>query len=114
MVEGDGASTSTGSRQEHTRAAIISVESDYSLYSRTWQQRNAFHIYCLSLFMCLSVTMSTHPGISAFICSSDNPATVSPCSARIGKPGVLGRIEGDLFVPLLFVLFRYGKWLAGD
>ena len=42
VVEGDGASTSTGSRQEHTRAAIISVESDYSLYSRTWQQRNAF------------------------------------------------------------------------
>ncbi len=111
VVEGaadGGASTSTGQgRTETTRAAIISVESDYSLYSRTWQQRNAFTIYCLALFLCLCVTMSTHPGISSFICSVDNPAAVSPCAARNGRPGLAGRIQGDLFVPLLFVLFRW-------
>ncbi|GIL90052.1 hypothetical protein Vretimale_18111 [Volvox reticuliferus] len=107
-----GPSTSTGSRNETTRAAIISVESDYTIYSRTWQQRNAFYIYCTSLFLCLCVTMSTHPGISSFICSVDNPAKVSPCASRNDKPGVLGRIQGDLFVPLLFVLFSLGDFLG--
>lgn len=115
VVEGaadGGPSTSTGQgRTETTRAAIISVESDYSLYSRTWQQRNAFTIYCMALFLCLCVTMSTHPGISSFICSVDNPAAVSPCAARNGRPGLAGRIQGDLFVPLLFVLFR---WAIGN
>lgn len=116
VVEGaadGGPSTSTGQgRTETTRAAIISVESDYSLYSRTWQQRNAFTIYCMALFLCLCVTMSTHPGISSFICSVDNPAAVSPCAARNGRPGLAGRIQGDLFVPLLFVLFSVGDFLG--
>ncbi|KAG2422806.1 hypothetical protein HXX76_015753 [Chlamydomonas incerta] len=113
VEEPGGPSTSTGqTRSETTRAAIVSVESDYSLYSRTWQARNAFHIYCVSLFLCLCVTMSTHPGISSFICSVDNPARVSPCAAHNGKPGLLGRIQGDLFVPLLFVLFSLGDFLG--
>lgn len=46
--------------------------------------------------------MATHPGISSFICSVNNPATVSPCASRTNK----GRLFGDLFVPLL-----YGAWL---
>ncbi|KAG2490316.1 hypothetical protein HYH03_011267 [Edaphochlamys debaryana] len=116
VVEGSGdsgASTSTGQgRTETTRAAIVCVESDYSLYSRTWQARNAFSIYCLALFLCLCVTMSTHPGLSAFICSVDNPAKVSPCAARNDRDGLLGRIQGDLFVPLLFVLFSLGDFLG--
>ncbi|KXZ48068.1 hypothetical protein GPECTOR_30g163 [Gonium pectorale] len=109
----DGASTSTGQRSETTRAAIISVESDYSLYSRTWQARHAFQIYCAALFLCLCVTMSTHPGLSSFICSVDNPAKVSPCAASVAStPGIMGRIQGDLFVPLLFVLFSLGDFLG--
>lgn len=110
VVEGpsDGASTSSGARVEHTRAAIISVETDYSQASRSWQMRNAFHIYCVALFFCLGVTMSAHPGISAFICSVDNPATVSPCASRTSA----GRLSGDLFVPFLFVLFAVGDYLG--
>ena len=63
-------------RTETTRAAIISVESDYSLQGRTWQWRNAFHIYCVALFVCFTVTLGTHPGITSFICSTQNPAQV--------------------------------------
>ena len=65
-----------GGRTETTRAAIISVESDYSQQGRTWQWRNAFHIYCLALFVCFVVTMGLHPGITSFICSTQNPAFV--------------------------------------
>mmetsp|Transcript_31022 Transcript_31022/g.68826 ORF Transcript_31022/g.68826 Transcript_31022/m.68826 type:complete len:479 (-) Transcript_31022:805-2241(-) len=108
VVEGDGGSTSTGSRVEHTRAAIISVETDYTQHHRSWQMRNAFNIYCLALFNCLFVTMSAHPGISSFICSSLNPAVVSPCTSRTSY----GRLAGDLFVPLLYVLFAIGDFFG--
>ena len=77
VVEGDGAGTSSGGRTETTRAAIISVESDYSQQGRTWQWRNAFNIYCVALFVCFVVTMGLHPGITSFICSTQNPAFVS-------------------------------------
>lgn len=52
-AQGDGGSTSTGSRAEHTRAAIISVETDHTQRRRSWQYRHAFYIYCVSLFLCL-------------------------------------------------------------
>lgn len=42
--------------------------------------------------------MSSHPGISSFICSVHNPAAVSPCVSRTQY----GRLAGDLFVPLLY------------
>jgi hypothetical protein len=42
--------------------------------------------------------MSTHPGISSFMCSIHNPAAVSPCASRTSY----GRLAGDLFVPLLY------------
>lgn len=105
---GDGPSTSSGQRTEYTRAAIISVESDYSQINRSWQTKNAFHIYCLALFFCLCVTMGTHPGISAFICSTHNDAVVSPCAPDSPQ----GRLYGDLFVPFLFVLFAVGDFLG--
>lgn len=108
VVDGDGAGTSSGSRTEYTRAAIISVESDYTQIGRSWQRRNAFHIYCLALFFCLCVTMGTHPGISAFICSTNNSATVSPCASTSSA----GRLYGDLFVPFLFVLFSVGDFFG--
>ena len=105
---GDEPSTSNGQRIEYTRAAIISVESDYSQINRSWQKRNAFYIYCLALFFCLCVTMGTHPGISAFICSTHNEAVVSPCAPTSPQ----GRLYGDLFVPFLFVLFSIGDFLG--
>ncbi len=48
-----GPGSSTGARVEHTRAAIISVESDFSQAGRSWQHRHAFTIYCIALFFCL-------------------------------------------------------------
>ena len=42
--------------------------------------------------------MSSHPGISSFICSVNNPALVSPCAPKTQY----GRLSGDLFVPLLY------------
>ncbi|GAX77749.1 hypothetical protein CEUSTIGMA_g5192.t1 [Chlamydomonas eustigma] len=108
VVEGDGASTSTGNRTEYTRAAIISVETDYSQAARSWQWRYAFEIYCAALFICFVVTMGMHPGITSFICSMENPAKVSPCAASTAS----GRIYGDLFVPLLYVLFSLGDFLG--
>uniref|UniRef100_A0A7S0WNE4 Equilibrative nucleoside transporter n=1 Tax=Chlamydomonas leiostraca TaxID=1034604 RepID=A0A7S0WNE4_9CHLO len=109
VVEGDGASTSTGQRVEHTRAAIISVESDYTQATRSWQHKHAFTLYCAALFFCLGLTMCIHPGISSFICSVHNPAAVSPC---VSRPPGFGRLAGDLFVPLLYVLFAIGDFLG--
>lgn len=108
VVEGDGAATSSGSRTEYTRAAIISVESDYSQHSRSWQRQHAFYIYCLALFFCFVVTMGVHPGITSFLCSVKNPALVSPCASMTSA----GRLYGDLFVPLIFVLFNVGDFLG--
>eukprot|EP00798_Chlamydomonas_sp_ICE-L_P016322 gene16322-22512_t len=107
VVEGE-AGGSDGTQEVHRRAAIISVESDYSQRSRSWQMRNAFIIYCFALLMCLMVTMGTHPGVSSFICSSLNPAIVSPCTPRPES----GRMNGDLFVPVLYVLFSVGDYLG--
>lgn len=115
VVEGNdpapGTSASAGtSHVEHTRAAIISVETDYSQLSRGWQHRFAFWIYCAALFCCLFVTMGMHPGITSFICSSSNPATVSPCASNTAH----GRLYGDLFVPMLYVLFSVGDFLGRE
>lgn len=110
VVEGDGAASSSGSRTEYTRAAIISVETDYTQASRSWQRLHAFPIYCAALFLCFVVSFGIHPGITAFLCSVDNPALVSPCAAA--APG--GRLYGDLFVPLLFVLFAVGDFLGRE
>mmetsp|Transcript_26384 Transcript_26384/g.78336 ORF Transcript_26384/g.78336 Transcript_26384/m.78336 type:complete len:479 (-) Transcript_26384:1148-2584(-) len=112
VVEGDPAvaGPSSGPRTEHTRTAIVSVETDYTQQGRSWQRRNAFYIYCAALFCCLCVTMAIHPGVTSFICSSRNPALVSPCSAN--SPG--GRLYGDLFVPLLYVLFSLGDFLGRE
>ncbi|MEW5311898.1 MAG: hypothetical protein WDW38_003575 [Sanguina aurantia] len=95
-----------------TRTAIVSVESDHSLFTRSWQRRNAFTIYCVALFNCLAVTMSSHPGISSFICSVNNPALTSPCTSRLGQGPLGGRLFGDLFVPLLYVMFSVGDFLG--
>ncbi|KAF5831381.1 hypothetical protein DUNSADRAFT_13197 [Dunaliella salina] len=108
VVEGDGAGTSTGGRTEHTRAAIISVETDHTQRKRSWQYHHAFTIYCVSLFLVLGITMAIHPGISSFICSVENPARVSPCASRTEK----GRLYGDLFVPLLYVVFAVGDFVG--
>uniref|UniRef100_A0A7S3VLA4 Uncharacterized protein n=1 Tax=Dunaliella tertiolecta TaxID=3047 RepID=A0A7S3VLA4_DUNTE len=108
VVEGDGAGSSTGSRTEHTRAAIISVETDHTQRKRSWQYHHAFSIYCISLFLVLGITMAIHPGISSFICSVENPARVSPCASRTEK----GRVYGDLFVPLLYVVFAVGDFVG--
>ncbi|KAL6749212.1 nucleoside transporter-domain-containing protein [Haematococcus lacustris] len=99
---------SSGRPREQTRAAIISVETDYSQASRSWQHKNAFSIYCVALFFCLGVTMSSHPGISSFICSVENPALVSPCASRTSS----GRLTGDLFVPMLYVVFSLGDYFG--
>lgn len=55
-------------------------------------------LWATSVVWYRGVTMATHPGISSFICSVNNPATVSPCASRTDK----GRLFGDLFVPLLY------------
>lgn len=65
-----------------------------------------FLLYCLALFLTSFVTLSVFPGITAFICSVDNPATSSPCAAHTAA----GRLAGDLFVPVMFVAFNVGDF----
>lgn len=90
------ASPAAGPQQQRTstRTAIVSVESDHSLFTRSWQRRNAFTIYCVALFNCLAVTMSSHPGISSFICSVNNPALVR----TVMRCGCAGRHQRRLAV----------------
>jgi equilibrative nucleoside transporter 1/2/3 len=113
-VQDSNASTSSGPTRS-TRASIISVEtiSIREVESVPWVKRNAFNLYCLSLFFLFVASFSVHPGVSAFVCSVQNPATSSPC---ISRPSA-GRLFGDLFVPLLFVVFSVfdflGRMLAG-
>jgi equilibrative nucleoside transporter 1/2/3 len=74
--------------------------------ARSWQQRHAFSIYCLVLLWTLAVTQMVHPGITSFICSVSNPATVSPCSPHADA----GRYAGNLFVPSMYVVFSLGDF----
>ena len=52
------------------------------------------------------------PGVSCFICSEYNPASLSPCAPRGNLPGILGRLTGDLFVGSIFVLFSFGDYIG--
>eukprot|EP00882_Tetradesmus_deserticola_P012330 GHRQ01013069.1.p1 GENE.GHRQ01013069.1~~GHRQ01013069.1.p1 ORF type:complete len:546 (+),score=187.19 GHRQ01013069.1:592-2229(+) len=69
---------------------------------------SAFLIYALSMVLTMGCSLAVWPGITAFICSVDNPAKTSPCSAASSAASKLGRITGDLFVPITFVVFGAG------
>lgn len=67
-----------------------------------------FVIYAISIFFTMGVSLAVWPGVTAFFCSVDNPATSSPCAPRGAHDGIWGRLTGDLFVPVTFVAFGLG------
>lgn len=83
-------------------AALESSDSEY--FDVPQHSSAAFIVYALSIVVCMAASLSVFPGITAFICSVENPATTSPCAARTP----FGRFEGDLFVPAMFVVFAVG------
>lgn len=66
----------------------------------------AFVVYATSIVLTMGCSLAVWPGITAFICSVDNPAKTSPCAATADSK--YGRISGDLFVPITFVVFGVG------
>ncbi|KAF6256573.1 hypothetical protein COO60DRAFT_1640642 [Scenedesmus sp. NREL 46B-D3] len=66
---------------------------------------SAFISYALSMVLTMGCSLAVWPGITAFICSVDNPAQTSPCAATSSVDSRFGRITGDLFVPITFVVF---------
>ena len=64
----------------------------------------AFVVYAMSILLVMAGSLSVWPGVTAFICSEYNPATVSPCAASSSK----GRFQGDLWVPAMFLVFAIG------
>lgn len=72
-----------------------------------------FMRYCGAIFASFAVTLSVFPGVTAFVCSVNNPATVAPCAASAPA----GRLFGDLFVPATYLLFNAadfaGRAMAG-
>lgn len=79
-------------------AAVAQVEED--------RQRStlSFVLYACSIVLVMAGSLSVWPGVTAFICSVDNPAVVSPCAATSSK----GRLQGDLWVPAMFLFFALG------
>jgi hypothetical protein len=69
-------------------------------------------VYALSIILTMGVSLGVWPGVTAFFCSVDNPATSSPCAPRGGHAGIWGRLTGDLFTPLTFVAFGVGDLLG--
>jgi hypothetical protein len=67
-----------------------------------------FITYALSMVLTMGCSLAIWPGITAFICSVDNPAKTSPCAATSSVDSRFGRITGDLFVPITFVVFGVG------
>lgn len=67
-----------------------------------------FVVYAISIFFTMGVSLAVWPGVTAFFCSVDNPATSSPCAPRGVHDGIWGRLTGDLFVPVTFVAFGLG------
>lgn len=67
-----------------------------------------FICYAISIFLTMGVSLAVWPGVTAFFCSVDNPATSSPCAPRGDHAGIWGRLTGDLFVPVTFVAFGLG------
>jgi equilibrative nucleoside transporter 1/2/3 len=63
-----------------------------------------FSLYAAAIVLTMGASLAVFPGVAAFICSELNPAVVSPCAAHADA----GRLYGDLFVPVLFVLFSLG------
>lgn len=64
-----------------------------------------FVAYAVAIVVCMAGSLAVWPGVAAFICSADNPASVSPCAPRAPP---YGRLSGDLFVPLMFVVYALG------
>lgn len=71
-----------------------------------------FVFYALSMVLTMCASLAVWPGVTAFFCSVDNPATSSPCAPRGAHHGIWGRLTGDLFVPLTFVAFGVGDLLG--
>lgn len=67
-----------------------------------------FIVYAISIFLTMGASLAVWPGVTAFFCSVDNPATSSPCAPRGSHHGIWGRLTGDLFVPITFVAFGLG------
>jgi len=70
----------------------------------------AFLVYALSILLTMGCSLAVWPGVTAFICSVDNPAKTSPCAATGTNPWE--RMKGDLFVPVTFVVFGVGDLLG--
>ncbi|CAK0783744.1 hypothetical protein CVIRNUC_006943 [Coccomyxa viridis] len=64
--------------------------------------------HSVSLGLCFAVTIAVFPSITASICSVHNPAKRPPCLPQTRY----GRLAGDLFTPLLFLLFNLGDLLG--
>lgn len=71
-----------------------------------------FVLYAVSIFFTMGVSLAVWPGVTAFFCSVDNPATHSPCAPRGAHSGIWGRLSGDLFVPVTFVAFGIGDLIG--
>jgi hypothetical protein len=71
-----------------------------------------FVVYAISIALTMAVSLAVWPGVTAFFCSVDNPATSSPCAPRGAHPGIWGRLTGDLFTPITFVAFGVGDLIG--
>eukprot|EP00878_Enallax_costatus_P018220 GHUV01019173.1.p1 GENE.GHUV01019173.1~~GHUV01019173.1.p1 ORF type:complete len:374 (+),score=44.08 GHUV01019173.1:356-1477(+) len=88
-------------------SAIASGDNGYGAEPRS---AVPFVIYAISIVLTMGCSLAVWPGVTAFICSVDNPATVSPCAAITDSR--YGRITGDLFVPMTFLVFGVGDVLG--
>lgn len=71
-----------------------------------------FILYAISMVLTMAASLAVWPGVTAFFCSVDNPATSSPCAPRGDHHGIWGRLTGDLFVPITFVAFGVGDLIG--
>ncbi|KAK9821266.1 hypothetical protein WJX74_005355 [Apatococcus lobatus] len=64
--------------------------------------------YGIAAALAMGVTLVCFPALTASTCSMGSPSTQPPCEAAPGA----NRLTGDLFVPLLFLLFNLGDFLG--
>jgi len=107
-VEGEEERTATLSRiPSQTAVESILVKGTFQgLNKKMW----AYGYHVMFTFL---VTLTLFPTFTSSICSVKNPAIHPPCIARVHG----GRIFGDLWTPLSFVLYNggdmFGRMLCG-
>mmetsp|Transcript_6240 Transcript_6240/g.38768 ORF Transcript_6240/g.38768 Transcript_6240/m.38768 type:complete len:666 (-) Transcript_6240:2464-4461(-) len=107
-LEGEEEQTGSLSRiPSQTAVESILVEGTFQgLNKRMW----AYGYHVMFTFL---VTLTLFPTFTSSICSVENPAVHPPCVARVSG----GRLLGDLWTPLGFVLYNggdmFGRILCG-